>query len=389
MNILNPRNQIQESINQEIILTEKEKEELSNLPYEEKQKILIKIERQKKAEEYKKMLDDQMLANQLYKAQNPKTEKINPRLELPVIINPNKNYFDYTQTKIKGNQLQNILPENVIQAEQNIERYKQILENFCDSKMKILDDKNKINNELIVKKYNKILNNFLDEKIGNIEREIEEKQNEGDYTNNIINIESNDFSNYNNSSKYYDNNENEFNAKENLRNLREIQNKKKNHPIKINPKNNFYNKDMNNNNINNNNINNNNINNNNNNYINGNIQNESNRKRTNKSSNINTKFKIKNNSNQKESINNDKGKNKNKPYLSVENKKKPKTTEPGKRILKKINQDNNNIKKNSITGYKNNFMNNNKNIKNDDINVLQQFNDIQNYVQDLLINYKK
>ena len=35
-------------------------------------------------------------------------------------------------------------------------------------------------------------------------------------------------------------------------------------------------------------------------------------------------------------------------------------------------------------------MNNNKNnIKNDDINVLQQFNDIQNYVQDLLINYKK
>ena len=212
MNILNPRNQIQESINQEIILTEKEKEELNNLPYEEKQKILIKIERQKKAEEYKKMLDDQMLANQLFKAQNPKNEKINPRLELPVIINPNKNYFDYTQTKIKGNQLQNILPENVIQAEQNIERYKQILENFCDSKMKILDDKNKINNELIVKKYNKILNNFLDEKIGNIEREIEEKQNEGDYTNNIINIESNDFSNYNNSSKYYDNNENEFNS---------------------------------------------------------------------------------------------------------------------------------------------------------------------------------
>ena len=35
-------------------------------------------------------------------------------------------------------------------------------------------------------------------------------------------------------------------------------------------------------------------------------------------------------------------------------------------------------------------MNNNKNnIKNDNINVLQQFNDIQNYVQDLLINYKK
>ena len=35
-------------------------------------------------------------------------------------------------------------------------------------------------------------------------------------------------------------------------------------------------------------------------------------------------------------------------------------------------------------------MNNNKNnIINEDINVLQQFNDIQNYVQDLLINYKK
>ena len=387
MNILNPRNQIQESINQEIILTEKEKEELSNLPYEEKQKILIKIERQKKAEEYKKMLDDQMLANQLYKAQNPKSEKINPRLELPVIINPNKNYFDYTQTKIKGNQLQNILPENVIQAEQNIERYKQILENFCDSKMKILDDKNKVNNELIVKKYNKILNNFLDEKIGNIEREIEEKQNEGDYTNNTINIESNDFSSYNNSSKYYDNNGNEFNAKENLRNLREIQNNKKKHPIKINPKNNFYNNDINN-------INNdiNRINNDmNNNYLNENIQYDSNRKKTNKSSNINTKFKIKNNSNQKETINNDKGKIKNKPYLSVENKKKPKTTETGKRIIKKVNQDNNNSKKRSITGYKTNFMNkNNNNVKNEDgNNVLQQFNDIQNYVQDLLINYKK
>ena len=33
--------------------------------------------------------------------------------------------------------------------------------------------------------------------------------------------------------------------------------------------------------------------------------------------------------------------------------------------------------------------NNNNNIKNEDGNVLQQFNDIQNYVQDLLINYKK
>ena len=386
--ILNKINQIQESINQEILLTEKEKEEISDLPYEEKQKILIKIERQKKAEEYKKMLDDQMLANQLYKAQNPKNEKINPRLELPVIMNPNKNYSDYTQVKIKGNHLQSILPENVIQAEQNIERYKQILENFCDDKMKILDDKNKLNNELIVKKYNKILNNFLDEKIGNIEREIEEKQNEGDYTNNTINIDSNDFSNYNNCNQYYEYNNGDYNAKENLRSLRELQNNKKKQPIKINPNNNY----LDNQNL---------VD-----HLNEKIHIVSPGKKTNKSSNIN-KIKIKNNSNKKENniiekikiknlnVYNEKNE-KSKPYLSAENKKKPKTTETGKRIFKKennnnnnnINNNNKNDKKRSVTGYKNNFMNNN-NIKNNEGNVLKQFNDIQNYVQGLLVNYKK
>ena len=32
---------------------------------------------------------------------------------------------------------------------------------------------------------------------------------------------------------------------------------------------------------------------------------------------------------------------------------------------------------------------NNNNIKNNEGNVLKQFNDIQNYVQGLLVNYKK
>lgn len=136
----------------------------TNFNFVDNEAIAEKIRIKKKQEEYKKMLDEQNEQNRIYKAHKNKEEK--NLIDLPPIV-PSKS------TLIQSNNIvSNTVSSFPLQKSQNVHRYQDILNQFCDDKLNV----NKTKQNQILQKYQEMLNQFVDSKIHQVNEEMKQRQ---------------------------------------------------------------------------------------------------------------------------------------------------------------------------------------------------------------------
>ena len=142
------------------------------LSYQEKQELNEKVKLRKKQEEYRKMLDEQNELNRRYreKAKQEKEplwkESVSPTKSAP--FNPPMHYMNGS------------IPNNSEQIQQsvdvnNMQKYQEILNEFCDIKTKVINEVNSLKQQQMIQKYQNILNSFIDSKINHVNEEMKQR----------------------------------------------------------------------------------------------------------------------------------------------------------------------------------------------------------------------
>ena len=211
-----------------------------NLTYEEYEKKRIKEENRKKQEEFRKMLDEQRV-QKLYNKQNDnnkledttkRPKQKNPLIDLPIIITNEKKIIDNLHSSLKKGELVSENKNNINIAP-NIQQYNEIIDNnnFYENQLGIDQNLGEEPQEIIAKKYQDMLNNYIEEKT----KDIEIQRNQVINDNNLIGNFDNDI--IDNNSEI--NKENEL-IEENINNIKKLNNKAK---LRIKLANNKTNKD--------------------------------------------------------------------------------------------------------------------------------------------------
>lgn len=116
---------------------------------ENNEKIILQREKRQKQEEFRKTLDEQIKQKRLSQ--------------------------DMLQKPLVGSSLENKSNPffNSSASNNNIQRYQDILDQFCDIKLKVLNDQNTMANNLMIQKYQNMFNSMIDDKMNKL---LQEKQ---------------------------------------------------------------------------------------------------------------------------------------------------------------------------------------------------------------------
>ena len=118
----------------------------------------------KKQEEYKQMLDKQIEEQKMYKSQKYFVKH-------PPISTPQPNLTNYNQFPINNN------------VSNSIERYQNIMEEFYDTKLKILNEQKQKHEQMLIQRYEHEMNAMLDNKLNQLMNQSENEINDNNDNN--------------------------------------------------------------------------------------------------------------------------------------------------------------------------------------------------------------